>query len=107
MTFGRFWPAYVAEHRSRLNRRLHLMGTILYLALLAALLTTHHWVWLWTVPVIAYGFAWAGHFLVEKNRPATFKHPWLSLIGDHKMAVLMLGGRMEAEMARLAIPPKP
>ena len=107
MTFGRFWPAYVAEHRSRRNRRLHLAGTILYLALLAGLLATRHWAWLWAVPVIAYGFAWSGHFLIEKNRPATFKHPWLSLLGDHKMAALMLAGSMDAEMERLAIPPKP
>ena len=107
MTFDRFWPAYLAEHRSRRNRRLHLAGTLGYLALLAALLASRHWCWRWTVPVLAYGFAWAGHFLVEKNRPATFKHPWLSLIGDHKMAALMLTGRLEAEFTRLGIPTKP
>ncbi len=107
MTFGRFWPIYVAEHRSRLNRRLHLAGTILYLAVLALLLSTHRMAWLWAVPVIAYGFAWAGHFLIEKNRPATFKHPLLSLVGDHKMAALMLVGRMDGEMDRLKILTKP
>lgn len=106
MTFGRFWPAYVAEHRSRRNRRLHLAGTLCYLILLAALLTTRHWAWLWSVPLLAYGFAWTGHFLIEKNRPATFKHPLLSLIGDHKMAALMLAGRMDGEMERLKIPQK-
>ncbi|HET6329930.1 MAG TPA: DUF962 domain-containing protein [Holophagaceae bacterium] len=107
MTFARFWPAYVAEHRSRLNRRLHLSGSIGYLALLIALAVTHRWAWVWTVPLLAYGFAWTGHFLVEKNRPATFKHPWLSLIGDHKMAALMLAGRMDDEMERLKIVGKP
>lgn len=107
MTFARFWPAYVAEHRSRLNRRVHLAGTLGYLALLIFLGATRHGAWAWTVPVLAYGFAWTGHFLIEKNRPATFKHPLLSLIGDHKMALLMLTGRMDADMERLRIEGKP
>lgn len=107
MTFDRFWPAYVAEHRSRLNRRVHLAGTLGYLSLLAVLGATHHWAWAWAVPVVAYGSAWSGHFLIEKNRPATFRHPWLSLVGDHKMAALMLAGRMDAELARLGIASKP
>ena len=106
MTFARFWPAYVAEHRSRLNRRMHLAGTLGYLALLLFLGATHRWVWLWTVPLLAYGFAWTGHFFIEKNRPATFKHPLLSLIGDHKMAALMLAGRMDGEMERLQVTQK-
>ncbi len=106
MTFERFWPAYVAEHRSRLNRRLHLAGSLGYLGLLLALGLSGRWGWAWTVPLLAYGFAWTGHFLIERNRPATFKHPWLSLVGDHKMAALMLAGRMDAEMARLGIPQK-
>lgn len=107
MTFERFWPAYLAEHRSRRNRRLHLIGTLGYLLLLAALLLSRRWAWLWTVPVLAYGFAWFGHFFIERNRPATFKHPWLSLIGDHRMAAMMLAGRIEAELARLSLPPMP
>ena len=107
MTFERFWPAYLAEHRSRLNRRLHLIGSIGYLVLLAALVASHRWAWLWAVPVLAYGFAWTGHFFIEKNRPATFKHPWLSLIGDHKMAALMIAGHLDAEFARLGIPTRP
>ncbi|HTL97945.1 MAG TPA: DUF962 domain-containing protein [Holophagaceae bacterium] len=107
MIFDRFWPAYLAEHRSRRNRRMHLAGTLGYLALLGALLATRHWAWMWTAPVLAYGSAWTGHFFIEKNRPATFKHPWLSLVGDHKMAALMLAGRMDAEMERLEIPGRP
>ena len=107
MTFTRFWPAYLAEHRSRRNRRLHLAGTLGYLALLAWLLATRHWAWLWAAPTLAYGFAWTGHFFIEKNRPATFRHPWLSFIGDHKMAAMMLAGRLDTEFARLQIPTKP
>ena len=38
-----------------------------------------------TVLVVGYGFAWVGHFIFEKNRPATFTYPVYSLIGDFKM----------------------
>lgn len=34
---------------------------------------------------IGYGFAWIGHFFVEKNKPATFIYPSYSLICDYKM----------------------
>jgi len=37
---------------------------------------------LWYVPLIGYGFAWVGHFFFEKNKPATFKYPLLSLRSD-------------------------
>jgi hypothetical protein len=50
--------------------------------------------------VPGYAAAWAGHFFVEHNRPATFKHPLWSLAGDYKMVALMLAGRMDEEVAR-------
>jgi hypothetical protein len=35
--------------------------------------------------VIAYGFAWAAHFFVEHNKPATFLFPSYSFAGDFYM----------------------
>lgn len=37
------------------------------------------------VPIIAYSFAWAGHFFFEHNKPATFIYPMYSLFGDFRM----------------------
>ena len=101
MTFERFWPAYLAEHRHRMNRALHLAGTLIYLSTLAFLLATGRYAWFWTVPVVAYGFAWTGHFAIEKNRPATFGHPVWSLRGDFQMIRTMWQGR-DAELSRIA-----
>ena len=103
MPFQAFWPIYLAEHRNPLNRRLHFLGTGSSLGLAVGLLLMGLPRWIWVAPVVAYGFAWAGHFLVEHNRPATFRHPWLSLMGDHKMAWYALRGRLEQEYERLGI----
>ena len=44
-------------------------------------------------PLFGYGFAWIGHFFFEHNRPATFTHPFYSLLGDGVMYGEMLRGK--------------
>jgi hypothetical protein len=48
--------------------------------------------------VVAYGFAWTGHFLIEGNKPATFGHPVWSFISDFKMLGLMVTGKLQGRM---------
>ncbi len=99
-TFAEFWPFYVMEHSRAGTRRLHAAGTLAGTALLAALAVKGRWPLLSLPLVVGYGAAWAGHFFVEHNRPATFKHPLWSLMGDYKMVALMLAGRMGEEVRR-------
>ena len=84
-SFCEFYPYYLNEHSNPTCRRLHFVGTSLVIALLAYTLGSGKWVLLLALPVVGYGFAWVGHFFFEKNRPATFKHPLYSLIGDFAM----------------------
>ncbi|HSW11792.1 MAG TPA: DUF962 domain-containing protein [Solimonas sp.] len=93
-SFAEFYPYYLGEHSDRRCRRLHVVGTLLMLALaLFGLLTLNPWV-LPLLPLLGYGFAWVGHFGFEKNRPATFRHPLYSLRGDFAMLRDVLGGRI-------------
>jgi hypothetical protein len=93
-TFGEFYPFYLAEHANVTCRRLHFVGSSLVLGcVVAAIVTGNPW-WLAAMPIAGYGFAWAGHFFFEHNRPATFKHPLYSLIGDWVMYKDMLVGRI-------------
>ena len=91
-----FWPYNVGEHRRPGTRLLHFIGTsgaIILVALAAALGDP----WLLPAALVAgYFFAWAGHILIERNRPATFTYPIFSLIGDLHMYGLMWLGRMNA-----------
>jgi hypothetical protein len=93
-TFADFYPYYLREHQNRTNRRLHFVGTSLVIVIGVAVVATGSWPWLLTLPVAGYGFAWAGHFFFERNRPATFTHPLYSLIGDFCMYAEIWLGRI-------------
>ena len=84
-SFAEFYPFYLGEHANRTSRRLHFVGTSIALVLLVAAVATQLW-WLIAVALLAgYAFAWVGHFFFERNRPATFRYPLLSLMGDWRL----------------------
>jgi hypothetical protein len=93
-SFREFYPYYLDEHRHRTCRRLHFVGSALVVLILLAAALTGRWRWLWLLPLAGYGFAWVGHYVFEKNRPATFKHPLYSLLGDWVMFWQMLRGKL-------------
>lgn len=76
---------YLDEHRHPISRLLHYAGSWLAICLVAASFITSRPALLWLVPLVGYGFAWVGHFVFERNRPATFRHPLFSLGGDWVM----------------------
>ncbi|MCA1635960.1 MAG: DUF962 domain-containing protein [Acidobacteria bacterium] len=99
-SFNDFWPFYVREHSRPATRALHAAGTLASTSLFVALVATGRWRWLPLALVVGYAAAWIGHFFVEHNRPATFKHPLWSFAADYKMVALMLAGRMGREVER-------
>ncbi|MEJ5864492.1 DUF962 domain-containing protein [Pseudomonas farsensis] len=93
-SFAEFYPYYLGEHANPTCRRLHFVGTALVIAVFVYALGSGRWALLLLLPLVGYGFAWAGHFFFEKNRPATFSHPWYSLAGDFAMFRDILLGRI-------------
>jgi hypothetical protein len=93
-SFREFYPFYLAEHANLNCRRLHFAGTSLLLLVLLAAFATRRFGLLWLLPLAGYGCAWAGHFFFEKNRPATFRHPFYSLLGDFAMYGDMWRGKV-------------
>ena len=93
-TFREFYPFYLSEHANAVSRRLHFTGTSLACALLVAAVVSQRW-WLLLVALLqGYAFAWVGHFFFEHNRPATFRHPGFSFLGDWRLWWEMLTGRL-------------
>jgi hypothetical protein len=93
-SFAEFYPFYLSEHSDRRCRRMHFIGSTLVVAVVVLALASGQLRWLWLAPVAGYGFAWIGHFGFEKNRPATFKHPLYSVMGDWVMYGQMLRGKI-------------
>ncbi len=99
--FDDFWPFYVREHADPTNRVLHVVGTTLAMGCVAAGLLTRRRSFFVAAPVVGYGFAWVGHFLIQGNKPATFKYPLWSLRGDFEMWWKTMNGTMAAEVERV------
>ena len=84
-SFAEFYPFYLAEHMNRTCRRLHFVGSTLVLVCLAVGIVRAAPIYLLYALLCGYGFAWVGHFVFEKNKPASFKRPLYSFMGDWVM----------------------
>ncbi len=100
-SFEEFWPYYVAEHSQSATRAMHALGTTASVACALTLIAKGKWKLLPLALLPGYGTAWLAHFLIEKNKPATFDYPLWSFIADYKMIGLMVSGKMDAEVERV------
>ena len=93
-SFSEFYPFYLSEHSDPVNRRLHFLGSLVVIVILLFSILTQMWFALILIPFAGYGFAWIGHFYVEKNKPATLKYPIYSLLGDLMMFKDIITGKI-------------
>lgn len=98
-----FWPFYLAEHSHKANRALHFLGSTFAIICVVNAIARPEPLWLIGALAGGYGFAWVGHFFIEKNRPATFKYPLKSFLGDWRMYYLTLTGKLDAEYVKFGI----
>jgi hypothetical protein len=101
-TYAAFWSYYLREHAKPATRGLHYVGTALAIALLAVGIIAKPG-FLFFIPIAGYAFAWIAHFLVEKNRPATFTYPLWSLYSDFRMSGLWISGRLGPHLKRAGL----
>ena len=94
-SFKEFYPFYLSEHSKPLTKLLHAIGSIFVIGLIIFTLFSYKWKILFFVPFVGYGFAWISHFFIEKNKPATFKFPFYSFIGDWMMLKDIIIGKVK------------
>jgi hypothetical protein len=99
-SYAEFWPHYLRAHRDPRTRAAHYLGTSAGLALLLLAATRRDWRVLLVAPMAGYAAAWIGHGAFEGNRPASFGHPFWSVVSDLRMLALWACGRLPSELER-------
>ena len=84
-SFEKFYPYYLSEHKLKINKVLHAIGSLTGLIFFIIMIYTKNYNYIPVAFLFGYIFACIGHFFFEKNRPATFKYPIYSFIGDWVM----------------------
>ena len=93
-SFAEFYPFYLSEHENRTCRRLHVIGLCCALGFVALACFFRSAILVAAAFGCGYLFAWVGHLFFEKNKPATFRHPLYSFLGDWVMFKNVLTGKM-------------
>lgn len=66
---------YMSAHDNPINQLLHYFAFLFaFLGWLSLFISL--WVTL-AFAVLHYAFSWIGHFYFERNKPASFKYPWI------------------------------
>jgi len=86
MNLDEYYKHYLTLHQNKWCRRLHFLGQIVTLFCLCAMIGFKvSFATYLILPFIVYPFAWTGHFLFEKNKPAAFSNPIKAKICDWLM----------------------
>jgi hypothetical protein len=104
-SFKEFWPEYLRLHSKPVTRAVHYAGTLGGLVLAAAGAIVGAPLLIVAAPIFTYALLFPAHPLFEKNRPATFKNPVMSIGGDFKMLFCFLTGRIDSEFKKYGLDP--
>ena len=94
-TFKEFYPYYLSEHKNSTNKLFHMLGSLIGISIVVSLIALGLYNYIPIALIPGYCFAWIGHFIFEKNKPATFKYPLYSFLGDWVMLKDIIIGKVE------------
>lgn len=92
--YHKFYRFYLTEHRNIMSRRLHVVGSSVGLYFFSKAIRQRKAKYFVYGLLSGYACAWIGHFIFEKNKPASFKQPLYSFISDWRMFSDVLRGNL-------------
>ncbi|NHC04106.1 DUF962 domain-containing protein [Acinetobacter sp. 187] len=92
--YSEFYRFYLTEHRHITSRRLHAVGSSVGLYFFSKAIRQRKLKYVAYGLVSGYACAWVGHFVFEKNKPASFKQPLYSFISDWRMLSDIVRGNL-------------
>lgn len=92
--YNEFYRFYLTEHRDITSRRLHAAGSSVGIYFFSKAIRQRKAKYLVYGLVSGYACAWVGHFIFEKNKPASFKQPLYSFISDWRMLSDIVRGNL-------------
>ncbi|WP_151825410.1 DUF962 domain-containing protein [Acinetobacter bereziniae] len=99
--YSEFYRFYLTEHRNIMSRRLHAAGSSIGIYFFTQAIRQRKAKYVLYGLVSGYACAWVGHFVFEKNKPASFKQPLYSFISDWRMLSDILRGNLNLKDRRL------
>lgn len=92
--YHEFYRFYLTEHRHIVSRRLHVAGSSIGLYCFSKAICQGKPRYFAYGLLSGYACAWVGHFIFERNKPASFKQPLYSFISDWRMFADVLRGNI-------------
>lgn len=98
-TFEEYYPYYLSLHTTPGCRIMHILGQLVTLIYIGAILRigwseSQYLLLLAFFPFVVYPFAWTGHGVFEKNKPAAFTNPLWAKRADWVMLGDTLSGKL-------------
>ncbi|MFV0467883.1 MAG: Mpo1-like protein [Dysgonomonas sp.] len=92
--YHEFYRFYLTEHCNIVDRRLHALGSTIGLYWIGKAIRQRKPKYVLYGLASGYACAWIGHFVFEKNKPASFKQPLYSFISDWRMLSDIVRGNL-------------
>ena len=95
MSFNEYYTYYLTLHQHPINRRLHVLGQLVTILTIISAALIKSWALLLMAPLVVYPFAWTGHIMFEKNKPAAWSKPIWAKACDWVMLKDIVTGRIK------------